>query len=157
MEKNWKKIPKGSTFLRETRASWTACDIRGKMDFFPSWTRSSFFAQDSTDWEPAAIEKRNPRIRSINSELSNCDKDELMDRGGWRGQEEGADWIRRKNIFALATDFFFKIGRSKYLQNRVLTGGTVFSLIWKAGCTTAITVKRQWEERIFDQRNVRWY
>ena len=48
-----------------------------------------------------------------------------------------------ENIFALATDFFFKRGRSKYLQNRVLTGGTVFSLIWKAGCTTAITVKRQ--------------
>ena len=63
--------------------------------------------------------------------------------------------IEIENIFALATDFFFNIGRSKYLQNRVLTGGTVFSLIWKAGCTTAITVKRQWEERIFDQRNVR--
>ena len=49
----------------------------------------------------------------------------------------------QRKYFALATDFFFKRGRSKYLQNRVLTGGTVFSLILIAGSTTAITVKRQ--------------
>ena len=52
----------------------------------------------------------------------------------------GNFWL---NTFALATDFFFKRGRSKYLQNRVLTGGTVFSLILRAGSTTAIAVKRQ--------------
>ena len=31
-----------------------------KWIFFPSWTGSSFFAQHSTDWEPAAMRKRNP-------------------------------------------------------------------------------------------------
>ena len=46
------------------------------------------------------------------------------------------------NIFALATDFFFKIGRSKYFQNRVLTVGTVFSRDRYAECTTAITVRK---------------
>ena len=31
-----------------------------KWIFFPSWTGSSFFAQTSTYWEPAAMKKRNP-------------------------------------------------------------------------------------------------
>ena len=31
-----------------------------KWIFFPSWTGSSFFAQPSTDWEPAAMRKRKP-------------------------------------------------------------------------------------------------
>ena len=91
----WRKIERRflkvlHSFGRRARVEQRAIS-KEKWIFFPSWTGSSFFAQDSTDWEPAAIEKRNPRIRSINSELSNCDKDELMDRGGWRGQEEGAD------------------------------------------------------------------
>ena len=120
-----------------------------KNGFFSQLDAVQLFRPDSTDWEPAAIEKRNPRIRPTNSECEItrrqlcCCEEESKDRGGWRGQGKGAVWIRRKNTFALATDFFFKRGRSKYLQNRVLTGGTVFSLILIAGSTTAITVKRQ--------------
>ena len=54
-------------FGRRARVEQRAIS-KEKWIFFPSWTRSSFFARDSTDWEPAAIEKRNPRIRSNNSE-----------------------------------------------------------------------------------------
>ena len=52
-------------FGRRARVEQRAIS-KEKWIFFPSWTRSSFFARDSTDWEPAAIEKRNPRIRSNN-------------------------------------------------------------------------------------------
>ena len=36
--------------------------------FSPAGLGPAFSPKDSTDWEPAAIEKRNPRIRSKNSE-----------------------------------------------------------------------------------------
>ena len=62
-----------------------------KNGFFSQLDAVQLFRPDSTDWEPAAIEKRNPRIRSINSGFLNCNKDELKDRGGWRGQGKGAD------------------------------------------------------------------
>ena len=54
-------------FGRRARVEQRAIS-KEKWIFFPSWTGSSFFAQDSTDWEPAAIEKRNPRIRVKSSE-----------------------------------------------------------------------------------------
>ena len=57
------------------------------MDFFPSWTGSSFFAQDSTDWEPAAIEKRNPRIRSNDYECRIAIKMNERIEGGGAGGE----------------------------------------------------------------------
>ena len=83
-------------FGRRARVEQRAIS-KEKWIFFPSWTGSSFFAQNSTDWEPAAIEKRNPRIRSENSECriarrqSCCCEDELKDRGGWRGRESISD------------------------------------------------------------------
>ena len=72
------------------------------MDFFPSWTGSSFFAQDSTDWEPAAIEKRNPRIRSNNSEcLIAIMMNERIEGGGAGGKrmpiESGEKNILRRH------------------------------------------------------------
>ena len=37
-----------------------------KNGFFSQLDAVQLFRPDSTDWEPAAIEKRNPRIRSNN-------------------------------------------------------------------------------------------
>ena len=69
---------------------------------------------------------------------------------GWYGLRSGLN-----KYFCFSNRLFLQNRQIEVFANRVLTGGTVFSLVWKAGCTTAITVKRQWEERIFDQRNVR--
>ena len=62
-----------------------------KWIFFPNWTGSSFFAQTSTNWEPAAMKKRNPpRISLMYTLTVNTEKFRNVSErpgGGRRGRE----------------------------------------------------------------------
>ena len=78
-----------------------------KWNFFPSWTGSSFFRPTSTYWELAATaEMRNPP-----NDIEIATEQELMSIfsecvWGGMGREGIPKEKERKNIFALATDFF---------------------------------------------------
>lgn len=79
----WRKIERRflkvlHSFGRRARVEQRAISEE-KWIFFPAGLGPAFSPKDSTDWEPAAIEERNPRIRSINSFSLNCVKDESKD------------------------------------------------------------------------------
>ena len=67
-------------------------------------------------------------LRQLTDKLSNvCDNQLCWIRQSFVKKLQDQDIL--ENTFALATDFFFKIGRSKYLQNRVLTAEQSFPFI----------------------------
>ena len=92
MEKNWKKefLNVLQSFGRRARVEQRAISEE-KWIFFPAGLGPAFSPKIRLIGSLQPLRSETPESVRSNSELLNCNKEELKDRGGWRGQGKGAD------------------------------------------------------------------